>query len=151
MDFLDLGNPWLWITIAIVFLIFEFAFAGTFYFLMIAAGTLVGALVSVFTDNPYIIVPAFAVVTVLLTIVARPLLSRAFHIHKEVRPSGVDALIGSTGVVEKAVSKNQKGEVKVSGEIWSALHDEEGELAYGEEVIVKRVDGITLVVERKGV
>jgi membrane protein implicated in regulation of membrane protease activity len=54
-------------------------------------------------------------------------------------PVGVEALIGSTAVV---VSPTQ---VRVAGELWEARSDRP--LIPGEEVVVRAVEGLTLVVD----
>ena len=55
-------------------------------------------------------------------------------------PVGAEALVGQTGVV---VTPTQ---VRVGGELWTARSD--GPLRASEEVIVREVDGLTLVVSR---
>ena len=54
-------------------------------------------------------------------------------------PVGVEALVGQTAVV---VTSTQ---VRVGGELWAARSDDP--LRVGEEVVVRVVDGLTLVVE----
>jgi membrane protein implicated in regulation of membrane protease activity len=54
-------------------------------------------------------------------------------------PVGAEALVGQTAVV---VTPTQ---VRVAGELWAARSDDP--LRVGEEVVVRVVDGLTLVVE----
>lgn len=61
------------------------------------------------------------------------------------KQSGIDALIGATGVVRKKITANG-GMVFVHGELWQAVSTEE--LSEDSKVKVKKVDGMTLVVEK---
>jgi membrane protein implicated in regulation of membrane protease activity len=54
-------------------------------------------------------------------------------------PVGADALVGRTAVVATAT------QVRVAGELWAARSDDP--LRVGEEVVVRRVEELTLVVE----
>jgi membrane-bound serine protease (ClpP class) len=54
-------------------------------------------------------------------------------------PVGADALVGQRAVVANP------GQVRVFGELWEARS--ENPLVQGEEVVVRSVDGLTLVVE----
>jgi membrane protein implicated in regulation of membrane protease activity len=53
-------------------------------------------------------------------------------------PVGADALVGQTAVVATPT------QVRVAGELWTARSDDP--LRVGEEVVVRGVDGLTLVV-----
>jgi membrane-bound serine protease (ClpP class) len=64
---------------------------------------------------------------------------------RRARPvSGVDALIGVTGVAQTDVAPS--GVVRVRGEDWSA-YVEQGRVAKGERIRVRRIDSVRLVVE----
>lgn len=56
---------------------------------------------------------------------------------------GAETLVGRTAVV--SVECRPQGQVKVAGEIWQA-HCEAG-AAVGDEVVVRELDGLVLVVE----
>lgn len=57
-----------------------------------------------------------------------------------------DALVGRPGLVVTAVEPHSmKGKVKVGGIVWSATAD--AAIAAGADVVVRRVDGVKLVVE----
>ena len=150
MEFFELSNPWLWISLAAIFVIFEFAVLGSFYPLMLAIGLLVSGLTAFYVENQYILLGIFIVVTVLSTILIRPLLVKTIKVDHDVRPSAMDAIIGTVVTVTKPISKTSRGEINLKGEIWGALASEECEIAAGEEVIIVRVDGITVIVQPKG-
>ena len=56
---------------------------------------------------------------------------------------GLETLVGRTAVVVRALSP--RGQVKLDGEVWEACA--EHDLLPGDEVVVRSVDGLVLVVE----
>lgn len=60
--------------------------------------------------------------------------------------TGDIALIGLRGVAISDISPSQKGQVKVMGEIWSAISDEE--INEGDEIVVQNVQGFILKVRK---
>lgn len=60
--------------------------------------------------------------------------------------TNIDAVLGKTGVVLQKINSNGDGLVRVGHEDWRAKA--EGDIEKGEEIIVKGVNGVTLVVEK---
>ena len=60
--------------------------------------------------------------------------------------AGVEELVGRTAVVKAALAP--KGEVLIEGELWTAI-SEAGRVEAGQEVVIARIDGLTLYVTRK--
>jgi membrane-bound ClpP family serine protease len=56
---------------------------------------------------------------------------------------GVESMVGTRGVVVRDLWP--EGQVKIDGELWRARH--EGGCDVGTEVVVRAIDGLTLVVE----
>ncbi|MDX6509019.1 MAG: hypothetical protein QOG81_771 [Gaiellaceae bacterium] len=66
---------------------------------------------------------------------------------KRRRPAvGVETLVGAHAIV--VTQCRPSGQVRVQGELWAARCDEGADS--GDEVIVERVEGLTLVVSRAG-
>jgi membrane protein implicated in regulation of membrane protease activity len=112
---------------------------------MLAAGALAGALVAALGGGIVAQVVVFAVVSVALIAVVRPIAAR----HRADRPqhvTGVDALKGRQAVVVERVDASG-GRIKLAGEIWSARALDNGR-AYeaGEEVDVVDIEGATAIV-----
>lgn len=61
------------------------------------------------------------------------------------RATGVDALIGQEGIAITDISPGNPGKVRVSGEIWKAVSN--FSIKENEPIIVKKVEGLKLVVE----
>ena len=60
--------------------------------------------------------------------------------------AGVEEMIGKEGVVRAAL--NPKGTVLAEGELWTAIA-EDSTIEVGEEVLIKKVEGLKLRVTRK--
>ncbi len=63
--------------------------------------------------------------------------------------TNVYALKGKTGIVTKEIPREGKGFVKVGGEEWSAVVEDQQEVELGAKVIVQGIDGNKLIVVRK--
>ncbi len=63
--------------------------------------------------------------------------------------TGVEGMLGSTGITRSNLKT--KGKIQIHGEIWNAILESSGEvIRKGEEVEVVRVEGMRLVVKKKG-
>jgi membrane-bound serine protease (ClpP class) len=71
---------------------------------------------------------------------------RAVKIHLKQATTGREELIGKTATVKEVL--NPQGMVFFKGERWTAV-SEDGEIKAGEEVTIKKLDGLTLYVTRK--
>lgn len=89
----------------------------------------------------------FAAVSALMLILTAPL-SKRFRQSKKVS-TNADRLIGQEGVVLRRVDPiENKGQIKVMGQIWSAEGADGTELDIGEKVIVKAIEGVHVIVDR---
>jgi membrane protein implicated in regulation of membrane protease activity len=112
--------------------------------LMLAAGALAGGLVAVFLPGMlWLQIAAAVVVAVAMLGLLRPTLLRKVRALPGYR-SSVDKMIGSPGVALTEITAGA-GEVKVSGEVWSA-HSVEGTIPAGTEIEVYRIDGAIAIV-----
>ncbi len=96
----------------------------------------------VFRVDPWLI----ATVTIIITGALSFVIHRAVSIHRRQAKTGREELIGKTAAVKIAL--NPEGTVFYKGERWNAV-SEEGEIKPGEEVIISRVDGLVLYVNKK--
>ncbi len=63
--------------------------------------------------------------------------------------TGPEGMVGSTGITRSNLKT--KGKIRIHGEIWNAILESSGEvIRKGEEVEVVRVEGMRLVVKKKG-
>ncbi|KUJ40780.1 NfeD family protein [Streptomyces sp. NPDC093228] len=112
---------------------------------MLAVGAVAAAVVAGLGGHAVMQVAVFAVVSVALIAVVRPIAAR----HRSQRPqlaTGVEALKGKQAVVLERVD-GSGGRIKLAGEVWSA-RALNSELAYevGQEVDVVDIEGATAIV-----
>ncbi|MBW8704423.1 hypothetical protein MBT84_32970 [Streptomyces sp. MBT84] len=112
---------------------------------MLAVGAVAAAVAAGLGGDAVMQVAVFAVVSVALIAVVRPIAAR----HRSQRPqlaTGVEALKGKQAVVLERVD-GSGGRIKLAGEVWSA-RALNSELAYevGQEVDVVDIEGATAIV-----
>ena len=134
-----------WILIAILCGAVEIFTAG-FWFLWLAIAALLVAITAglgLLTALPGQLL-VFSIITLVLIVFTRPLVMKTIKSHDKV--SNVKALIGQQGMSLTPISPLHYGQVKVNGEIWTAVSKE-----YIEDnirVVVTGVDGVKLVVDK---
>jgi membrane protein implicated in regulation of membrane protease activity len=135
---------WIWAAAVAVFLILELM-TPTLVFACFVAASLVAGIYAYFAPDAYQWqIGLFIAVAVVLLPLTRSLAKR---ITKESpQKSNVDALLGRTALVTKAIDPDRGGQVKIGGEIWRALAQQE--IAVGEKVTVIEVSGVHVKVEK---
>jgi len=112
---------------------------------MLAVGAVAGAVTAALGGGVVLQVVVFAVVSVALIAVVRPVAAR----HRAQRPqlaTGIDALMGKQAVVLERVD-GSGGRIKLAGEVWSARSLDTGRAyAVGEEVDVVEIEGATAII-----
>ena len=134
---------WLfWLIAAGLFFIGEMITVGFLVF-WLGVSALLTMLVSFITDNIVIQIAVFAISSIALIFLTKPLISK--YISKESIPTNANSLIGKKAIVTKDIGTDV-GQVKVSGEIWTAISENEIEIEKGTEVEILKIDGVKLVV-----
>jgi len=138
-----------WLVAALLLFVAEMVAPG-FWLLSVAVGCLAAGVVSLVV--PGVIVPSltFAAGALLSLVGIRPFLLRQLHpTGTEIR-TNVDALAGKVGVVSERVDPaTGKGRVQVEGEDWRAASLMDAALEPGTRVMVVRVEGTTLYVDKE--
>lgn len=134
-----------WILVAIICGAIEIFTVG-FWFLWLAIAAVAVALLVQFGLLPTLEIQLliFAIFTLLLIIFTRPLIMRFVKSNDKV--SNVKALIGQHGITITPIVPMQFGQVKVNGEVWTAIAEEELEENTRVEVI--GIDGVKLLVKK---
>jgi membrane protein implicated in regulation of membrane protease activity len=138
-------DAWVWWLIVAVGLGIPLVLTAMPEFGMFSAGAVAAAVVAALGGGTVAQVLVFAVVSVALIAVVRPIATR----HRAQSPqfaSGIDALKGRQAVVLERVDGNG-GRIKLAGEVWSA-RALDGAMSFeaGEQVDVVEIDGATAVV-----
>lgn len=93
-------------------------------------------------------IAVFAISTTLMIIFMKPLVQKFFK-NSDTTQMNKDALIGKKGIIVKAIDpQNEMGQVKVAGELWSAITTDKDEIKVDEAVKVVKVEGVKLIVTK---
>jgi len=134
-----------WILVAVVCGAVEILTSGFWFLWLALAALLVAAGVGLlWLANLPIQLFVFAVITLLFIVFTRPLVVKLVKSPNTV--SNVDALIGQHGVSLTSISHLNYGQVKVNGEIWTAVSSED--IDQNIRIVVLGVDGVKLVVDK---
>ena len=139
-------NAWVWwIVAAGVLAVAEVLTGGTLVLLMLAGGAAAGGLTAALGAPPALSVGVFALVSVALLGLVRPIARRHMRVHREAR-TNVAALVGAEALVLESVD-GQDGRIKLAGEIWSArAYDGQSVFEPGTRVQVLQIEGATALV-----
>ena len=138
-------DPWVWWLVATGVLVVAEILTTSLVFGMFAGGTAAAALLAALHAPAAAQVGAFAIVSLALILLVRPVATRHLRTPSKIR-TGVAALVGAEAEVLAPVT-GKDGRVKLSGEIWSArAYDGESEYAVGAVVRVVEISGATALV-----
>lgn len=136
-----------WLALALIFLIIEAITVGltTIWF---AAGAFVALLLSLLDVNILLQIAVFLIVSLALLFSTRKIFVEKLRAGSQ--KTNVDALIGREGKVTMAIAPFAPGQVKVGGQIWTAVGTDP-ELSIAEDTLiqVQAVEGVKLVVTPK--
>lgn len=133
-----------WLAAAVVFGLLEIVTAPLIS-IWFCGGALVAALTSVFADSLWISAIVFVVVSALLLAFTRPLVKN--KISPKAQPTNADRIIGQPAVVIQHIDPvENKGQIKVGGQVWSAKSD--CAIDEGEKVTVMSIEGVKAVVSK---
>ena len=131
-----------WLALLILLVLIELATMGltTIWF---AAGALVATIAAACGAPGLVQVILFLVVSVLMLVFTRPVAMRYFNVGRT--KTNVDSMLGERGIVTGRI--DSCGQVTLKGMEWSARSQEtEGTIEEGTVVIVKKIDGVKLIV-----
>jgi membrane protein implicated in regulation of membrane protease activity len=80
-----------------------------------------------------------------LLVFTRPIAIKKLKVGKV--KTNVDALVMEEALVTKKISKFGKGEVKVKGQIWTAVSEDNNEIEEGTVCSVVRIEGVKAIVK----
>lgn len=136
----------IWVIAAGLFLILESITTGFLVF-WFAIGSVFAMIVSFFTDNIIIQSSSFIISSTILIFATRKFVNMFF---KNNKPNNVNSFVGKTGkVIVDIVPLDGLGQVKIGGETWSAISENDENISKGTEVIVTNITGVKAVVKPK--
>lgn len=142
-----INMPLLWLIALVVFLIVEAIVPGLVS-IWFAVGALAALLAALFHAPFWLQVVWFLVVSVAALALTRPLARK--YVNARTTPTNADRILGKECVVREAISNLEgTGAVAVDGKVWTArLAQDDETAAPGEVVIVRRIEGVKLIVEK---
>ncbi len=134
----------MWIILAVVFAVIEAFTLGiaTIWFAIGALFAMLAAMIGVGLIGQIFI---FLIASSVLIYFTRPLAKKYLKIGNT--KTNVNSIVGLVGLVTKKIEPFNTGQVKVSGQIWTAKSYSNKEIEEGEEVKVIKVEGVKLIVE----
>ena len=134
----------LWLIAAILFAVIEIITAPLIC-IWFCGGALVAALIGWLTNSVWVSTVVFVVVSAVLLAFTRPLVKS--KIAPKVQPTNADRIIGKEAIVILGIDPvENKGQIKVDGQIWSAKSD--STINEGELVTVSKIEGVKAVVTK---
>lgn len=142
---MEIYMPYLWLGIIVVAAVIEGSTAQLVSIWFVAGG--VGALIANLCGaNLWLQSLIFVAVTALMLAVTRPLVKKLMDFKKEDTNAG--RYIGKNGVVITQINNTLgEGQVNVLGSIWTARSEDNSIVKIGENVLVKSIEGVKLIVE----
>lgn len=139
------SEPVTWIIIAVIFAIIE-AFTLGLSTIWFSVGGVAACIAALLGAPIFLQVVVFLAVSIIALYVTRPLAEKKLKIGHE--KNIIESIIGSVAIVTKEITPFATGQVKRNGQIWTAITEEQKEtIAKGMTVVVKRIEGVKLIVE----
>lgn len=137
--------PFIWIGFAVLMAICEAA-TTQLVSIWFVVGAIAAAISTLFTPSIFIQLIVFLVVSTLTLLITRPLVKKLRR-KSEKTSTNADRLIGDIGVVIREIASAQSvGQVKIRGEIWSAV-SKQTPVQADERVKIVSIEGVKLLVE----
>lgn len=117
-----------------------------FLIFWLSVGALLTMIVSLFTDNIFIQTSIFVVSSVILIFATKPFVKK-FAKNDNQFKTNMYSIIGKVGIVTKEINSIEgSGQIKVEGEIWSAICKNETIIPKGTKVEVLEIQGVKAIV-----
>lgn len=145
-------SPWFWLVLTVLFTLIELLSALTLTTIWFAISAALMIFISGLTellDAPIrfrLHIGLFLVIAIVLLVFTRPVAIKKLRVGKV--KTNVDALVEEDALVTKKIPKFGKGEVKVKGQIWTAVSENNTEINAGVICSVVRIEGVKVIVRR---
>ena len=137
---------YLWLILSGVFLIAEIFTVG-FLIFWLSIGSLFAMIVSFFTSNLIVQTVVFVVSSTVLIFATKPFVKK-FAKNKDSIKTNVYSIVDKTGIVTKDIDPVVAvGQVKIGGETWSAISNDNKVIPKGTMVKVLEIKGVKALVE----
>ena len=140
MDYL----PYVWIAVMVIMAVAE-GLTTQLVSVWFVVGALAAAIVSFFVPNLAIQLALFVGVSLFMLIITKPYVQKARQV--KTQATNADRNIGKIAVVTQEINNTEgTGQVKVSGNTWTARTENNQIISEGTKVTVKEISGVKLIV-----
>lgn len=137
----------IWLILCGIFFIVEI-FTISFIYLWPGIGAFLALIVTALGFDFKVQVSVFAISSILLIFFTKPLVKKFFKVNDTAMMNN-KSVIGKNGIVLKTVNNLEgSGQVKVSGEIWSAMSTDDEIIEEGVTIVVNSINGVKLSVKK---
>ena len=139
---------WVWLSVAVIMAIVEAATPSLFtiWFMFGAVVSMLSAALGASLGVQLII---FVTVSTVLLVVTRPLVKRFIKTDKN-ENTNADRIINQTGIVTEEINNiENRGQIMVMGQCWSAKSENNVIIGEGEIITVTEIIGVKAVVKKK--
>jgi len=139
-------DPWLiWLIIGVICVIVEI-FDPAVFFISFGIAGLITSPLSTLGIPVWSQILIFGILSFVVFLFMRKVYEKLFQ--KEKTETNVYALVGKQGIVITGIPQDGRGEVKVGGEIWTAIAKDNLEINNTEKVTVLSIEGNKLIVKK---
>ena len=134
-----------WLIAAGVFFVGEIITVG-FLIFWLGIASLIAMVVSFFTSNVILQMTVFIISSVLLILATKPFVKKFMKTENMI--TNAFSLVGKKAlVIQEIDSVKGTGQIKVGGETWSALCEEDGIVPVDTEVKIVKIEGVKALVK----
>lgn len=135
---------YVWLILAGIFVIGEVITSG-FLIFWFSLGSLIAMIVSFFIPDVIVQTTVFLISSVILILATKPLVKKFANI--DTIKTNAQSIIGKKGLVTKDINSiKATGQVKIEGELWSAIGKDDMDIPKGTEVEVNEIKGVKVIV-----
>ena len=136
----------IWLIASAIMFILEI-FTISFLLFFPALGAFLAFLCAIFGASIQVQIITFVISSILLIAFIRPIVTKFFKA-KDVAMNS-ESVIGKNAVVIKEIDNlHGKGQVKVAGELWSAVSSTDENIEEGSTLIILKIEGVKLIVKK---
>lgn len=140
---------YIWMSVGLLCLIIEI-FTADFLFATIGISCFIAGLPAYLGADIVVQVVVFAISSVIMFVSVRPFAKKLIQGKNHAKELGLNTLVNKKGIVaEEIVNSEDRGQVKIDGDLWKAYSENGENIEKGAQVIVKRSESITVFVERR--
>ena len=140
-----MGSVIVWLVLLVVMILGEIATV-SLTSIWFAVGALGGLIVAFFHGSVFWQIVVFLVLSGLSLLLVRPLFKN--FMRTSISPTNADRVIGKTAVVTEAIDNMAaRGQVSISGQIWTARSEHNVVIPADSRVKILRIEGVKVFVE----